>query len=608
MSSSDDAVSGSGSSSEDEGNDVGLAVARSRRGNAGAKMAKLLNAEEEDEFYKTSYGGFNEEENDQDFGSDDASGSEDEVDSDFDIDENDDVVSDHEDEDGRGGRKRKATVTRSYKDIKARRSAAPRIPRAKRPRLEEDSISGGETRDMYGGTLERKSKRKSTQAKSEAVEARRRAEAAARHRRNNKTRREEEPEMTQEDLLEEAKKTEIENLKSLERYQQLEQEKKSVRAKQPLKGPMIRFHSVSMPLIEEVDPPIGEVVDARGELRVASVGRCMRNFVTFPDDATLKKLFPQTKPKPATKNFCPISRQPARYFDPVTHIAYANLQGYRVLREAYYNQLESKGDMRQPEVAAWIEWRRRTKAASQQQAAALRQKQAAAAQAAALAAAQQQAQQAVQQLGVPKGTVASFATVKTVAQTTVAGGHIKPSAASLKTSAGGVKPAAAALAAAGALKPGTLGGFMTRPGGQGGAVRPTAIAVKPSALAGAGGQKPLAAAASPLRPAITTIRPVVATVKPTAAAGPAVVQQIQQLGGQQLVQQQLQKPIAAVQPVQQQQQLQQHIVQQQVQHHQVHQMQHQQHTVHQVQQQQIQQVQIQHQRLQAAAPPTTQHQ
>ncbi|XP_022664732.1 vacuolar protein sorting-associated protein 72 homolog isoform X3 [Varroa jacobsoni] len=605
MSSSDGAGSGSSSSCSDDESFVGLAVARSRRGNAGAKMAKLLNAEEEDEFYKTSYGGFNEEENDQDFGSDDASGSEDEVDSDFDIDENDDVLSEHEDEDGRPGRKRKtATITKSYKDPKARKST-PRTPRPKRPCLERDS--GGDTFDVSGASLERKSKRKSTQAKSEAVEARRRAEAAeARRRRHYKVRREDEPEMTQEELLEEAKQTEIENLKSLERYQQLEQEKKSVRTKQPMKGPMIRFHSLSMPLLEEVDAPAGDPVpsiDGKGELRVATVGRCMRNLVTFPDEATLKKLFPQTKPKPATKNFCPISRQPARYFDPVTHIAYANLQGYRVLREAYYNQLESKGDMRQPEVAAWIEWRRRTKAASQQQAAALRQKQAAAAQAAALAAAQQQnALQAAQQLGVPKGTVASFATVKTVAQTTAAAGHIKPSAASLKTSAGTVKPAAAALAAAGTLKPGTLSGFMTRPTGSGSAVRPTAIAVKPSALAGTTGPKPLAAAGSSLRPAITTIRPVVATVKPTAAAGPGVVQQIQQVRN--LVQQQLQKPIATVQPVQQH-----HIVQQQIQHHQVHQIQHQQHTVHQVQQQQLQQQQLQHQRLQAAVqPPATQHQ
>lgn len=38
----------------------GLAATREKRNNAGAKMASLLEAEEEDEFYKTTYGGFNE--------------------------------------------------------------------------------------------------------------------------------------------------------------------------------------------------------------------------------------------------------------------------------------------------------------------------------------------------------------------------------------------------------------------------------------------------------------------------------------------------------------------------------------------------------------------
>ena len=33
---------------------------RERRSNAGAKMAKLLDNEEEDDFYKSTYGGFNE--------------------------------------------------------------------------------------------------------------------------------------------------------------------------------------------------------------------------------------------------------------------------------------------------------------------------------------------------------------------------------------------------------------------------------------------------------------------------------------------------------------------------------------------------------------------
>lgn len=44
-----------------------MAATRERRGNAGSKMCKLLDEEEEDDFYKTSYGGFNETNDDQDY-------------------------------------------------------------------------------------------------------------------------------------------------------------------------------------------------------------------------------------------------------------------------------------------------------------------------------------------------------------------------------------------------------------------------------------------------------------------------------------------------------------------------------------------------------------
>lgn len=46
---------------------MALAVSRERRGNAGNRMAKLLDEEDEDDFYKTTYGGFNEAENDDDY-------------------------------------------------------------------------------------------------------------------------------------------------------------------------------------------------------------------------------------------------------------------------------------------------------------------------------------------------------------------------------------------------------------------------------------------------------------------------------------------------------------------------------------------------------------
>lgn len=44
-----------------------MASTRERRANAGNKMAKLLNEEEEDDFYKTTYGGFDEVEQDNDY-------------------------------------------------------------------------------------------------------------------------------------------------------------------------------------------------------------------------------------------------------------------------------------------------------------------------------------------------------------------------------------------------------------------------------------------------------------------------------------------------------------------------------------------------------------
>lgn len=40
---------------------------REKRCNAGNRLSKLLNEEEEDDFYKTTYGGFQELENDVDY-------------------------------------------------------------------------------------------------------------------------------------------------------------------------------------------------------------------------------------------------------------------------------------------------------------------------------------------------------------------------------------------------------------------------------------------------------------------------------------------------------------------------------------------------------------
>lgn len=44
-----------------------MAATRSRRSNAGNKISNLLDAKEEDEFYKISYGGFQDEEEDKEY-------------------------------------------------------------------------------------------------------------------------------------------------------------------------------------------------------------------------------------------------------------------------------------------------------------------------------------------------------------------------------------------------------------------------------------------------------------------------------------------------------------------------------------------------------------
>jgi vacuolar protein sorting-associated protein 72 len=182
--------------------------------------------------------------------------------------------------------------------------------------------------------------------------------------------------LSQEELLEEARLTEEENIKSLESYQRLELERKKARiVKHTYKGPIIRYHSMSMPLIEElpddweglcVEQDGEELVEKIDKSSVRSNERCSRNFITFTDEATFKDYFVKVKPKVPQRNFCPITRLPARYYDPVTQMAFANLQAFKVLRDAYYQQLEQKGDRKQPEVAAWIEWRKQWRAQRQQ--------------------------------------------------------------------------------------------------------------------------------------------------------------------------------------------------------------------------------------------------
>ncbi|CAD7090398.1 unnamed protein product [Hermetia illucens] len=198
-----------------------MASTRSRRANAGNKIAKLLDEEEEDDFYKTSYGGFQEVDDDVDYVQKDEE--EDIVDSDFSIDEDDEPISENEEEQPKRAKK----PTRGYKDPKAKKPAAkttaPAIAKAQ-AKVEKKVKRKPKPRFTVIDTG-RKSIRASTALKSAATRHRLKELNEAR-KKKKKLPKAEEYIPTQEELLEEAAITEEENIKSLEKFQKLELEKK----------------------------------------------------------------------------------------------------------------------------------------------------------------------------------------------------------------------------------------------------------------------------------------------------------------------------------------------------------------------------------------------
>lgn len=359
-----------------------MAANRERRSNAGNRIAKLLDEEEEDEFYKTSYGGFNETADDRDYvqKNDDE---EDIVDSDFSIDENDEPVSDQEEE---APKRKKKVVTKAYKEpvkkkspVKAAKEAKHKSERQKSPKKKEKStftvLDSG-----------RKSFRKSTAAKTAATQIRMKQRVEA-EKLKPKVVKVEEYIPTQEELLEEAEITEKENLKSLEKFRKMELEKKKTRpTKRVFTGPIVKYQSFTMPLVEEASPNKSgsseslsrmecddvEEIKERSKLRkpkkastkVEVKGKCERTFIMFDndiDDHLFDSYFPKATKRDRRSQICAITRLPARYFDPVTQLPYRNKQAFKILREAYYQQLEDRGNPQNPDVSKWLEWRKKIK-------------------------------------------------------------------------------------------------------------------------------------------------------------------------------------------------------------------------------------------------------
>ncbi|KAJ8273636.1 hypothetical protein GJAV_G00103850 [Gymnothorax javanicus] len=344
---------------------MSLAFGRAPRKTAGNRMSKLLDAEEEDEFYKTTYGGFNDESGDDEYKGD-QSDTEDEVDSDFDIDEGDEPDSDQEEDEPR--RKRRV-VTKAYKEpIKVVKPKPKPKKASEQPRkTERAKVDRLIPLELQEDLIEsRKSVRQSTTEHTRLTYLRLQERQVAPRRR--KGAHHDRP-LTQEELLAEAKLTAEINLRSLENYERLEADKKKhVDKKRRFDGPTIRYHSVLMPLVtdahlkeENVDvegldqdtpqalstaPPPSDPIPSSSSSSTQQPpgGLCSRTYITFSDDDAFEQVFPHSPPpRPPIQEVCPVTHKPALYRDPVTDIPYANTRAFKIIREAYKKYVAAHG-------------------------------------------------------------------------------------------------------------------------------------------------------------------------------------------------------------------------------------------------------------------------
>jgi len=299
------------------------------------------------------------------------------VDSDFSIDENDEPVSDNK-ESEEPKRRRKKVVTKSYKE--------PSKQIKKPPQIKNKLVLKSSKKKSISSAEFKKSLRKSTNAKSAATQHRILVRNEA-EKLKPKSVRIDEKIPTQEELLKEAALTETENIKSLEKFRKMELEKKKVRPTKAstFTGAIIRYHSVSMPVMsdytqlweqqqqqqhdetEEIKRTTRRSRLAANDAAKTTVGksRCERTFITFENDINNKifeEIFPPAQKKQRkSSQMCPITKLPAKYFDPITQLPFSNIMAFKILRESYYQMLEVKADQTNSDVLAWLQWRKKSK-------------------------------------------------------------------------------------------------------------------------------------------------------------------------------------------------------------------------------------------------------
>lgn len=175
------------------------------------------------------------------------------------------------------------------------------------------------------------------------------------------------PRLTQEQLLAEAKRTEIENLASLEAYTRLEAQRKTYKVKQhSIAGPAVRFHSLTMPCLtnEAATSNQNSIDNNTNKDNSNKVAKYSRNFIVFTDSSSIPSSFFSSgsvaPPKPK-QLYCKVTGLPARYIDPLTKFPYSSAQAFRVIRDRFVKEREEKCDERLQQLSDWLEEKKRLK-------------------------------------------------------------------------------------------------------------------------------------------------------------------------------------------------------------------------------------------------------
>lgn len=305
-----------------------MASTREPRRTAGNRMSKVLEEElDEDDFYKNTYGGFNDKEDDNDFdaGKEDSA---DEVDSDFDVSEKEDEIVSDQDEDTikreEKKKKRAAVSSKAYKEPKKAKNDEEEDVRGSAQLLKKEKKVEKKTTDKQPSTSttiqdgpSRKSSRRATAANSYLIGMKVKERQIADQKKKVAVKKSMVGvrRLTQEELMQEAERTERKNLKSLHHYQRLEASRKKISSKKrTISEPTIKYISTSMP-----DPEQG--------------GKISRNFIVFSEEAVMKKEFHWKKLPRVSKLVCPVTNKQAKYIDPVTNTPYYDIEAFRSIRQ-----------------------------------------------------------------------------------------------------------------------------------------------------------------------------------------------------------------------------------------------------------------------------------